>query len=520
MLTSKHLLAKAGISRATLNNYIALGILPRPVVKRAAPGNGRALRLGYFPHSVLGVIEKVNSLKQEGFTMAEIVKVLKKEPQRVTPEPAPEPAPAAEDEGGGSQAVDALLETNQHSGGELRLTLDQIDYPAYLVNSRFEVEWCNQEAETQILGRPGGLPRDIIERNVFQMLLNGPAMREAEGWNEILRFHLALAKNRLSKTALLSLETQLGSDAIERLLHLYDEVDPIGMGGIIHTQLNLGSRGTAEQWRNLYAAFFREGILFAYVAADEDSNVLLALLARRDLLIQDLLRKRRPFLTPLAVLVADIQDSVKICAELPPEEYFELINHIWGAMQSKLRRYYATHGKHAGDGMVYYFFPQPDCNYVLNAIRCAHEMQETMRKISREWQSRKNWINELQLNIGLDEGQEWFGTYETPTHLEFTVLGDTVNRTARLSKFARAGSVWVSKNMLSKLTTAEREKVRFGIRRKSEAGPEILVSSTYSRISNLIDLNNAKYEKFRDVGILPVTELLDVTIEDQEMERT
>ena len=37
-------------------------------------------------------------------------------------------------------------------------------------------------------------------------------------------------------------------------------------------------------------------------------------------------------------------------------------------------KYYATHGKHVGDGIVYYFFPQPDCNYVLNAIECAWEM--------------------------------------------------------------------------------------------------------------------------------------------------
>ena len=64
-----------------------------------------------------------------------------------------------------------------------------------------------------------------------------------------------------------------------------------------------------------------------------DVNPLLALLARRDLVIRDLLRGRKPYMTPLAVLVADIQSSVKICAELPPEEYFELINQIWGTME-------------------------------------------------------------------------------------------------------------------------------------------------------------------------------------------
>jgi adenylate cyclase len=34
-----------------------------------------------------------------------------------------------------------------------------------------------------------------------------------------------------------------------------------------------------------------------------------------------------------------------------------------------------------------------------------------MRKISKKWQLRKNWLNELYLNIGLHEGQEWLGTF-------------------------------------------------------------------------------------------------------------
>jgi len=90
-----------------------------------------------------------------------------------------------------------------------------------------------------------------------------------------------------------------------------------------------------------------------------------------------------------AVLVADLQSSVRICTELPPEEYFEMINQIWAAMEPIFRKYYGTHGKHVGDGMVYYFFPQPDCNYILNALKCAQEMKDAMRKISKEWQIRR-----------------------------------------------------------------------------------------------------------------------------------
>jgi class 3 adenylate cyclase len=163
--------------------------------------------------------------------------------------------------------------------------------------------------------------------------------------------------------------------------------------------------------------------------------------------------------------------------------------------------------------MVYYFFPQPDSNYVLNAIRCAQEMKAIIARISLEWRKRKNWANELLLNIGLVEGREWFGTYSTPTHIEFTVLGDTINTAGRLSDFAREGTVWVTKTMLGQLSSKERKRLTFGIRRRGADGDEVMVPDTYSRISNLIDLENPKYEKFNDIAVLAVAEVIDIELE-------
>jgi len=36
------------------------------------------------------------------------------------------------------------------------------------------------------------------------------------------------------------------------------------------------------------------------------------------------------------------------------------------------------------------------------------------------------------------------------------------------------------------------------------------VPSVYSRISNLIDLKESKYEKFRDIAMLAVAEVIDI----------
>ena len=72
MISSKEIIKKAGISRATLNNYIKLGIIPRPIIKLQNESDGKAIKLGYFSESVLERIKKVKILKQKGYSMDEI----------------------------------------------------------------------------------------------------------------------------------------------------------------------------------------------------------------------------------------------------------------------------------------------------------------------------------------------------------------------------------------------------------------------------------------------------------------
>ena len=182
-------------------------------------------------------------------------------------------------------------------------------------------------------------------------------------------------------------------------------------------------------------------------------------------------------------------------------------------MTPVFRKYYGTHGKHAGDGLLYYFFPQPDSNYVFNAVRCAREIKAEMQKISKAWQIRKNWLNELYLNIGLTEGQEWLGTFQSATSVDFVVLGDSINQAARISDFARYGAIWVTKSVIGKLSAAERNKVRFGVNRKSPEDREVFVSSSYALVSALVNFDVARNEKLRDIAALPVTEIVEVAIQ-------
>ncbi len=73
MITSVELLKLTGLSRATLNNYIKAGLLPKPLVKKPHDPGMRAKQVGYFPASVIQLMSRIYTLKKEGRTIPEII---------------------------------------------------------------------------------------------------------------------------------------------------------------------------------------------------------------------------------------------------------------------------------------------------------------------------------------------------------------------------------------------------------------------------------------------------------------
>jgi len=501
MLSSLEILQAVGISRATLNNYITLGLLPKPVVRN--PGDDtrtNARQIGYFPQDAIACIERIKRMKKEGMTMANIARQVSKSgfeglPPRTVEAPqsgqtsAPTWPAEANQSASTTTPENTLAET-----GPLRLTIDKLPYPAYMLNYNLELAWYNEEARVSLLGSFEKLPADTKERSVLDFFARGAYGENLINRETFRQLHEEMGRERLT-----------GTNGNKSFADTGTVTSPIR-----EWPLNLRLVDGGSKRYQVYASYFREGILVIFADETTGNSGLLGMLERRDDVIRNLLKKRLPVLTDVAVMVADLQNSMRICSELPPEEYFELVNQIWATMEPIFRHYYGTHGKHVGDGMVYYFFPQPDCSYIYNALKCANQIRDVMRKISKEWQVRKNWLNELFLNTGLNEGQEWLGVFHIETKIEFTVLGDTINHAARLSDFARHGSLWATKNLMGKLTAEERNNIRFGVRRQDHDQREVFVNASYSRIADLVDLTSPRHEKLRDISALAVTEIIEV----------
>lgn len=507
MISSKTLIDKTGISRATLNNYIKLGLLVRPVVKNPKSKGDGPRQLGYFPDIAEDRIRQIRQSKREGLSMAQIISRFvsgsAREEAELTSEVQKEVPVVARDEPARSMSSPALPE------GGLRLTMDEFSHPAYMINHNFELIWFNAAARKTVFDGLETLPATNDGRNVFRLLSRQTERGTA---HELMRFHVGLAKSRVPANRFATLCQGVAGPTAAQLQQLFAEARSEAPRQMLHMPLMLPDQtgnGDLHEY-TAYASFFREGIFIANVPEGSNSASIMDFLARRDDVIRDLLKRRLPVLTHLAVMVADLQGSVRICSEMPPEEYFELINEIWAAMGPIFRRHHGTYAKHVGDGMVYYFFPQPDTSYLSNALYCAQEVRREMQKISKAWQIRKNWLNELYLNTGITEGQEWLGTFQSGTSVELVVLGDTINQAARISDFARHGTTWATKSLVGKLTSGEREKLRYGVRRRDRDGRDIFVASSFSTVSSLIEGDSGRATKLNDIATLPITEVLEI----------
>ena len=101
-------------------------------------------------------------------------------------------------------------------------------------------------------------------------------------------------------------------------------------------------------------------------------------------------------------------------------------------------------------------------------------------------------------------------THKSATSVEFVVLGDTINQAARIYDFARHGSVWATKSLIGKLPAQERTRLRYGVSRQAPNGQNLFVASSFSQVSSLLEQDNSRSEKLRDIATLPITEIIEI----------
>jgi len=263
LINSKEVLEITAISRATLNNYIKMGIIPGPVVQKPINHMKGIKKIGYFQQAVLERIEIVKRLKKEGNSMEDIarrfidIRMIENEDGLIKSDTMPQ---------------DRIISRNDRFtkiyDKELKLTIEDISFPAYLVNYNFEIEWINNEAEDRVFKQSVSSIKDVESRNIFRLLFNWEFHCLVQNWKDLVAFHMIFTKTNFSKSWISKMYKGISKREIRVLEEIYDRVSTFPKQGIKDTLIHLLMKdGTTEPYR-VYSIFFREGIFFGYAPAE------------------------------------------------------------------------------------------------------------------------------------------------------------------------------------------------------------------------------------------------------------
>jgi adenylate cyclase len=139
----------------------------------------------------------------------------------------------------------------------------------------------------------------------------------------------------------------------------------------------------------------------------------------------------------------DIRGFAKLTENMQPDEVVEMLNDYFALLVPILFSHQGTIDKFIGDAILAVFgSPEADPKQYEHAVRAAIEMQAAVAKVNEERRARG--VPCAEPGIGIHCGEVVHGFVGTPDRMEFTVIGDAVNKSARYCTGAGRGEVLIS----------------------------------------------------------------------------
>ena len=146
---------------------------------------------------------------------------------------------------------------------------------------------------------------------------------------------------------------------------------------------------------------------------------------------------------PVTVLFSDLKGFTELTrrrsANGETELHVSQLNTYLGAMVQVINRHGGTVDKFIGDAVMAVFGAPVGRGEVIEAqaaLRCGQEMLAVLQQLNAAWH--QQGLEPLASGVGLASGEVIVGQIGSPERLEFTVIGDTVNRASRVEGLTRA----------------------------------------------------------------------------------
>ncbi len=165
--------------------------------------------------------------------------------------------------------------------------------------------------------------------------------------------------------------------------------------------------------------------------------------------------------TEVTILCSDIRGFTNLTKNMEPDDVVEMLNEYFSYLVPIVFAHAGTVDKYIGDAMLAVFgSPEPDPLHHEQAVRAGPAMQAAITKLNAARQARA--VPTCDIGIGIHRGDVVQGFIGTADRMEFTVIGDAVNRASRYCAAARGGEVLISPELYEsvwRIVKAERTTI-------------------------------------------------------------
>lgn len=146
--------------------------------------------------------------------------------------------------------------------------------------------------------------------------------------------------------------------------------------------------------------------------------------------------------SPAAAMFVDLRGFTRLAAELPPGELVRLLGEYQAIAVPIVQAHRGSVITYLGDGiMVSFGAPRPSATYAADALRAACALADALE----EWGAARRARGQPApgVGIGVEAGIVTCGAIGDASRLEYAVIGDPVNRAAKLQNQTKAETVRV-----------------------------------------------------------------------------
>ncbi len=180
-----------------------------------------------------------------------------------------------------------------------------------------------------------------------------------------------------------------------------------------------------------------------------------------------LLKNERKAVT---VMFADIRSFTALSEYMEPEDVVSMLNEYFSIMTDILFKYDGMLDKFVGDQIMAVFgHRSSERDGARSAVRAAMEMQKATVALMKK--RADNGLRIFQVGIGINTGSAILASVGATNRQDYTVIGDTVNTTAKLEKYALGREIVIGERTRNHLPAKMNLSVRQELRMKNRSTP-------------------------------------------------